>query len=260
MKLGAIYTVFNGIELLEGSIRQIIDHTDIIVIVYQELSNRGMKDGNVREKCLTVIKNIGSDKIHLHPFFPNLGIDTKTNELNKHNAGLKFLKDRECTHFFLSATDHYYRTKEFAAAKERCKWYGHDVTLTSMFTYYKQPTWQITPIEDYFMPFICKLHRSTEYVKKRWPLLVDPSVRINTDRDMYLFGPNEIMMHHYSMIRHDIANKFNNAAASSRWGEKAKVYLEEFQNADLDSKLEYFGGRGLQVVPNYFSIASFGQV
>jgi hypothetical protein len=255
MKLGAIYTVFNGIELLKKSIEQIYNDVDVIVIVYQETSNRGFADGNVRHKISLVLEELkNAQKINFIPFIPNLGIDTKTNELNKHNLGLQFLKQQDCTHFFLSAVDHFYITDEFRYAKKRTEWEGHDVTLTSMFTYYKNVTWQIDPIESYYMPFICKLHRQTQYVKKKWSLLVDPSVRINTDSSMYLFKEEEIMMHHYSMIRDDIENKFNNAAASSRWGDKAKIYLDEYLNATIESKLAYFGGRGLKVVPNYFGI------
>lgn len=255
MKLGAIYTVFNGLELLEGSIRQVIDHVDVVAIVYQELSNRGHHDGYVRIRVKQIMESIGSDKLKLVVFCPDMNLDTKTNELNKHNLGLKHLKTWGCTHFFLSATDHYYHPEQFKYAKTRAEWEGYDVTLTAMFTYYKNPTWQIEPIESYFMPFICKLHRDTQYVKgKKWKYLVDPSVRINTDKEMYLFREDEIMMHHYSMIRVDIENKFNNAAASSRWGDKAKIYLDEYNGATLDSKLAYFGGRGLKVVRNYFDI------
>jgi hypothetical protein len=255
MKLGCIYTVFNGIELLKKSIEQIINDVDVIAIVYQETSNRGFEDGNVRHKIGLALAELKSaEKIYYIPFVPNLGIDTKTNELNKHNVGLKFLKMHECTHFFLSATDHYYNTFDFRIAKEKCEARDFDVTLTSMFTYYKHPTWQINPIEDYYMPFICKIYPQTEYIKTKWKYLVDPSVRINTDKAMHLFSPHEIMMHHYSMIRTDIENKFNNAAASSRWGEKAKIYLDEYNSASLESKLAYFGGRGLIEVENLFGI------
>ena len=258
MKLGCIYTIFNGIELLKKSMKQIIDEVDVVVLVFQDVSNRGQKDEYVRFKIAEIVQHHFTkkemDKIHIIQFVPNLGIDTKTNELNKHNLGLKFLKSQDCTHFMLSATDHYYHKEEFKSAKQKALEGNFDVTLTSMFTYYKEPTWQIEPIESYYMPFVCKIHRSTEYVKKKWTLLVDPSVRINTDASMYLFKQEEIMLHHYSMIREDIENKFSNSASSSRWGDKAKIYLDEYNNATLESKLAYFGGRGLKVVPNYFKI------
>lgn len=251
MRLGIIYTVFNGCELLEKSIAQIRSSVDEIVIVYQETSNRGQQ---IKEEDSKAIFDLSfeNDDYTFVKFNPDLSLDTKTNELNKHNLGLKKLKELGCTHFMLSATDHFYSPVDFIKAKVKAK--DYDVTLTSMFTYYKHPTWQITPIENYYMPFICKLYPETQYVKKQWQLLVDPSVRVNTDKSIYLFREDEIMMHHYSMIRIDIENKFNNAAASSRWGDKEKLYLDEYNNATLESKLAYFKGRGLKEVENYFSI------
>lgn len=253
MKLGAIYTVFNGIELLKGSIEQIYKHVDEIIIVFQETSNRGNHDGQVYEK----LKRLELDfKIHLVPFSPNMSINTKMNELNKHNVGLLAARKLGCTHFFLSATDHYYLPDEFCKAKVKAE--NYDITLTSMFTYYKKPTWQLVPIEDYYMPFICKIHPTTKYTYGQWslPYRVDPSVRINTFAKHYLFSREEIMMHHYSMIRVDIENKFSNAAAGVRWGEKAKVFLSEYQNYSLEKNegIQYFGGRKVQVVDNYFKM------
>jgi len=255
MKLGIFYTVFNGIELLKKSLEQIYNEVDEVLIVWQSTSNRGCIDKGVYNKIIAELKIYAPTfKIHLQEFVPNLTIDTKTNELNKHNLALKKLKEYGCTHFVASAVDHFYKESEFKTAKAIAKRF--DLTLTSMFTYYKYPTWQITPIEDYYMPFICKLSQATQYQKGGWglPYKVDPSLRINTYQKTYLFSESEIMMHHFSMIRNDIENKFNNAAASSRWGDKAKIYLDEYNSATIESKLQYFGGRGLIDVSNQFSI------
>lgn len=255
MKLGIFYTVFNGIELLKKSIEQIYNQVDEVVIVWQKTSNRGSIDNNVFDKINKEL--IGyRHKINFQEFIPNLNIDTKTNELNKHNLGLKKLRELNCSHFALLSCDHYYKESEFNYGKELCKTNNYDMTLTAMKTYYKHPTWQITPIEDYYMPFICKLSQQTQYQKGSWglPYKVDPSVRINTYQKSYLFSESECMLHHYSMIRNDIENKFNNAAASSRWGDKAKIYLDEYNSATIESKLQYFGGRGLKEVENYFNL------
>lgn len=259
MRLGVIYTVFNGLELLEGSIRQILDHVDHVVIVYQNISNRGNKDETVEGKVMEVLTKLGREKpnkIMCIPYIMNPGFTTKQNEMSKHNLGLEILRQLHCTHFMLSATDHYYPTEDFILAKAKAEQIDVDVTLTSMYTYYKYPTWQLSPIEDYYMPFICKLYHSTEYVKTMWSYKVDPAVRVTPSKTFYLFTPDELMMHHYSMIREDIENKFNNAAASSRWGDKAKIYLDEYKTYDLKENpgLQYFGGRKVIEVPNFFNI------
>ena len=41
MKLGVSYNLFDGEELLEGSIKQIRSEVDYISVVYQEVSNFG---------------------------------------------------------------------------------------------------------------------------------------------------------------------------------------------------------------------------
>ena len=41
MKLGVLYTVWNGLELLSESIEQIKSEADVIVIAWQKESNKG---------------------------------------------------------------------------------------------------------------------------------------------------------------------------------------------------------------------------
>lgn len=255
MKLGAIYTVFNGLELLEGSISQIISELDHVVIVYQTLSNRGNSDPGVERFVMSLMEKMKDRKIMAIPFYPDMKTGTKENERAKHNLGLDILKKLGCTHFMLSACDHYYFNEDFKRAKIKAE--AFDVTLTGMFTYYKKPEWQLTPREDYYMPFICRLYSNTRYVNTQWPAYkVDPAVRVAPASLFFLFPENEILMHHYSMIRENIDSKFDNAAASSRWGEKGKVYREEFKHFSIETNepVAYFGGRRVIEVPNYFGL------
>jgi hypothetical protein len=252
MKLGCIYTVFNAMELFAGSAEQIYDEVDIILVVWQEVSNRGNEMSFEDSKHILQLKE--TNKVHLIKFEPDLKLNTKQNELNKHNQGLEYLKNLNCTHFMLSATDHYYFTNEFQYAKRYAEESGVDVTLTSMFTYYKKPTFQLYPIEEYYMPFICLLYPETKYVNDQWKYKVDPALRLNTKASMYLFEQEEIMMHHYSMIRKDIENKFNNAAASVNWMQKIPAFIEEYNNAKIGDSIRYFKGRKLIEVPDYFKI------
>jgi len=164
-----------------------------------------------------------------------------------------------CTHFFLSATDHFYQQKEFLSAKKMCFSLDYDVTFTKMYTYYKEITWQLTPIEAYLMPFICKLYPETTIERRKsFPydkIIVDPSVQIYPCNNWYIFSEEEIMLHHYSMIRTDIKNKFENAAASIRWNEKMiQEFYNEWEKYNIDENpgVKYFQGRKIKIVDNYF--------
>jgi hypothetical protein len=70
-----------------------------------------------------------------------------------------------------------------------------------------------------------------------------------------MYTPDEVLLHHYSMIRVNIADKFRNAAASIRWKpEQVTAFIDEFENAKLGNSISYFKGRILVESQNLFSI------
>lgn len=253
-KLAACYSIFNGLELLEKSIAQIYPFVDVVIIGYQTVSNKGNKSDDIEPFIERLKSDYPTFKFVL--FTPDLRENTKQNEIKKHNMLLNHARELGCTHFFMSATDHYYHQYEFMKAMQNA--FDYDVTFTKMYTYYKDPTWQLTPIEDYCMPFIMKIYSHTKFQRQPgYPTHVDPAIQINTCERAYIFSENEIMMHHYSMIRIDIKNKFLNAAASIRWAKGlAEEFANEYQNYDLAKNpgIKYFQGRTIKVVYNYFDI------
>lgn len=251
MKLAILYSIFNGEELLEDSIKQVYDHVDHIVICYQNLSNKGELRTDLYDNLQHFAEN---DKVRLLNWEPDMALTTKANELHKHNAMITCSKVLNCTHFVMAAADHYYKPDEFEKAKDKIENSIFDVTLTAMYTYYKHPTWQLTPIENYYMPFICKLYPHTAVENCNFPVRVDPSVQINTCKNWYLFNEDEIMLHHYSMIRKDIVNKFKNAAASIRWTQdQVKSFIDQYENYDIkiNPGIEYFSGRKIVIKENW---------
>lgn len=253
MRLAALYTVFNGLELLEGSISQIISEVDLVVISFQEVSNRGKKSEEVRSFVRRFERN---PKINVIEFIPDLKKDTKQNERDKHFEMIRHASIKGCTHFFLSACDHYYQKSDFKRAKRIYLQNPVDVSLTAMFTYYKRPEWQISPIEEYFMPFICKIHPETVVTQSAvYPVRVDPSVRISPANTFKVFDQSEIMLHHYSMIRVNIEDKFRNAASRFATDEaKIQQHISEYERAKVGDSITYFQGRKLIEVENYFGI------
>lgn len=255
MKLCAGYTIFNGLDLLEKSIRQIYNDVDLVIVCWQKVSNKGEESLEVEDY---VKRFKGIEKVYVIEYFADIMLTTKQNEIEKHNLMLDYARRLHCTHYFLSATDHYFDTNEFREAKEFVADNDINLSFTKMYTYYKKPEWQITPIENYCMPFILKLNADTEYKRGAgYPIYVDPSIQSYPIGKWYLFEENEIMMHHYSMIRTDIKEKFRNAAASIRWAPgEAENYANEYENYSLEvnTGIKYFGGRKVRVVPNYFDI------
>ena len=255
MILAACYTVFNGLELLEKSIAQIESEVDFIILCYQTVSNKGMMSDKVRP---FLDRFQGNKKFHLLYFEPSMKKNTKENERDKHQLMLNYARTLRCTHFLLSACDHFYNTEQFRFGKNFHYHHNLEVSFTKMFTYYKNPTWQLFPMEDYYMPFIMKITPETRIDRvSKYPVKTDPSVQVNTYEKYSVFAPDVLVMHHYSMIRADIKDKFSNAAASIRWTrEDVNTFIQEYINYSLETNpgIKYFGGRKVKAVPNYFNL------
>jgi hypothetical protein len=172
---------------------------------------------------------------------PNIKQSTKVNEMIKHDFMIQYAKKEGATHFILSACDHIYSKESFEYAKK----IKADVILTQMFTYYKEKTWRIDPPEGYYMPFIHKMYFGTSISSSiKYPERVDPAVKVNTGNDIHVAPIDQCVLHHYSMIRVDIENKFRNAASSIRWTQRQKdQFIREYRNAKPGDTITYFQGR-----------------
>ena len=257
MKLGIFYSVYNGTELLNGSIRNILPYVDVVLLHYQTTSNRGNRS-NEFEEWHEKNKDTLSDKVQILKYRPRNEWDkTKKNERIKYNIAAKHLLEQGCTHFMMAACDHYYEPEQFAWAKAQAK--DYQVTWSKMYTYYKYPTWQLTPMENYYMPFICQLTANTK-IGYGFPVRVDPANGVAPFKTYRQFEPKELILHHYSMIRQDIRNKFVNAASNINWKNKVNEFVNEYENYDIEVNkgVSYFSGDGnirkIKVVPNWFNI------
>jgi hypothetical protein len=249
----ACYSVYNGTELLEDSINELRKSKAVkkFIICYQTTSNTGNKKPDL-EKWL---KDTFSDNkdVFLYNWEPDLKINTKKNEMNKHNFMLDKARLLDATHVLFSACDHFYKPDEFFYAAKYAINLDFDATYTRMYTYYKHKSWRLTPMEDYYMPFIIKLTPEMLFISSQStvPLRVDPALKLFPVTKWKLFTANECVLHHYSMVRVDIREKFKNAAASIRWKESdIKAFIDEYENYNLKENpgVKYFGGRKIEVV------------
>lgn len=243
-KLALLYTFWTGddVDMLIRSIEQHKEHVDMIVVSYQKTSNTG--EFNYVNSCLIDYNFQKEFGVKLISFEPNLSLSTKQNERNKHNDMIEVAKHSGCTHFILSAADHFYSKEMFDYGKEVMQTTDADVILTRMRTYYKQDNWILDPIEEYYMPFIHKLTVNTEITTRvKYPVVVDPSVKVSTAQKFHI-ASDEYLMDHYSMVRMDIEKKFRNAASSIRWTkEDVQTFINEYQNAKVGDSIKYFQGR-----------------
>jgi hypothetical protein len=232
MKLGAAYNVFDGIELLEASIRSIRDNVDYICVVFQEISNYG-------RKLKSDYSFLESLEVEVYYFEPGLDIPASFNEVVKRNIGKDLCKNAGCTHFMTIDADEFYISEEFRKAKVIAEKY--DSTACQMQTYYKSPEFVLDPPETYYVPFIYKLD-NRYFGQTSFPVQADPTRKLRPGK-IHLFPRKELQMHHLSYVRKDIRQKLENSSAKANWPNRIDYLVEYFEEWEYPKKALLAGSK-----------------
>lgn len=230
MKVGVSYNVFDGVELLSGSILSLKNQVDYISVVYQNISNHGFKSN---DSDFLILQNLLTNNLinDLILYTPDLKKEPWFNETNKRNIGLDLSKKNGCTHHISLDCDEYYIDDEVAKLKKDIIFYDYDTTFIGMYTYYKSTKYVLTPKENYYVPFIHKIKPNTMYVHgTQTPVLVDPTRRVNTIGKYYIVSDDSINMHHLSHIRLDYESKLRNSSAYINYENKIKNLINIYKN------------------------------
>ena len=259
MRLAAIYNVFDGEELLEGSIRQIRDLVDFIFIVYQTTSNNGEDHPKL---YITLRKLEQSKLVDVFHFYqaPHWEKNMGDRETGKRNEGIKEALSYGATHYILMDCDEYYRPAEFKESKRMVEEFNLPATFCSMETYFKKPTWRIAPPESYYVPFI----QALDPTKDRWVGHVSKIITADRTRtpiglkENYIFKPENLRMHHYSWVRRDIGLKLRNSSANDnlafrRNRQQMEYEFKNFENLP-NQRMPHFIRHEIREVENEFNI------
>jgi len=258
MKLGASYNLWNGEELLKSSILSIRDSVDFISIIYQEKSNHGNERSDLNPFLSSLLKEKLIDKILYYE--PDLSLNPKLNELNKRNLGLSLSRNAKCTHHLSIDVDEFYQKEQFDKAKKYIEQNNINISVCQMQTYYKYPTLQIIPPEDYYVTFIFSIKSQTKFILnlKNYPVLVDPSRYVPIDNSFKIFQRKELEMHHMSYVRKNIRFKMENAGAKCNYINEIDKLVNHYENFK-DGDQAMFAGKtciyyNLNKVSNQFNI------
>lgn len=252
MTLAAIYNTFDGEELLEGSIAQIIDQVDEVLIVYQLESNIGEHYPGLLS-TLARIKERWPN-VRLRKYVPDFTLTPTGNERQKRQIGLNWAGKLGCSHYLFLDNDEYYQPQAFAAAKQKLEEEGYDASACRLHTYYQKPTYRLEPMENYWVPFIGKLKPGLQAGGK-FPVLVDPTRAVRPIERCYLFADHELVMHHYSYVRQNIGRKLRNSSAAKNFGNIPQL-VHRFNNWQPGQPMINFTSYGIVQVPDVFGINS----
>ena len=229
MKLGVSYNVFDGEELLEGSIKSIRSEVDYISVVYQTVSNFGNHCDEGLVPLLNKLKNDGLID-ELFEYKPKINKGGHFNEIVKRNIGLSISEGVGCTHHMAMDSDEYYDVEQFKNMKKIIEEENYDSSACQMTTYYKSPNLRLEPKEEYYVTLPFKIKQGREFILGHpFPVLVDPTRRTEYGK-CRIFTRDEIEMHHMSYVRKDIEKKVRNSSAKVNFETWIPEFLEYFNN------------------------------
>ena len=215
MKLGVSYIAFDGIELLEHSIKQIRKHVDYVQVIYQGTSWFGHPIKN--EDLITLnslkIKGLVDELTKFQDFIPlkdsraNSISKAKVYEKTKRELGLKSALRRGCTHYLCMDVDEFYQEEQFAAAKSEIEKNDYGLTAVRFINYVNIPTLH-RGYDPARVPFICKINEKS-FMTSRFFVKCDPTRGIASQvKTTHDFDPESITMHHMESIRKDLKTKY----------------------------------------------------
>jgi len=215
MKLGISYTVFDGVELLESTIKQIRHHVDFIHVAYQKRSwfGHSMNSGDM-EQLNRLVKLKLIDSLEEFKDFKVIKpegrgvIQSKQFETLKRQMGLNTCLRNQCTHFISSDVDEFYKTDEFKVAKDLIVKENISLSSCRFINYVKDPTYH-RGYDGATVPFICKITQASK-MDRRFFTRCDPTRGITKTvpgKDLQM-DPKLITMHHMETVRKNLHKKY----------------------------------------------------
>jgi hypothetical protein len=252
MKLIALYSVFDGEELLEGSVRQIRPHVDFVLCSVQRVSYAGEAYEGGAEKA-TELKRAGLvDEVATYT--PQPAERPQMNELRKRFGAMQLGFKAGFTHFFHMDCDEYYVPEQFKAAKEYLDSSEADGSVVYSQTYFKRPDWELDDVDRAFFPFIHKYRPGLSCCGSNYPYVCDPT-RTGDAKNGIVLPREMILQHHYSWIRNDVGRKMRNYSTAGVL--EGSGILDDYERAEVGSSVRLLNRR-IRQGRNLFNISAGG--
>lgn len=237
LKLGVFYSLFDGEELLESSIKCLRDFADYICVGFQDVSYTGQQNDTDLRPFLADLKSRGLiDDFFL--FKPDFSKSPTQNERAKRNIGLKKCRLHGCKYFMNLDTDEFFIKDEFKNAAVKFLDLKAECSAAHVKCYVKEPdylaeTSDLFHSAELFSPFLFKI-RLFSKCGGYSPLRMDPTRFLNGTKKFYLFSNDEINMHHMATVRKNLKKKYENSAANGD-SERGKL-IQNYYKRIIDWK------------------------
>ena len=244
MILHASINFFNGEEFLEACVRNLEGVADIITILWQDVSYRGNPISQEAMEALSLNSRPHSaGNIHQVHYQNDGHLTGHQNETAKRNLGLDTARQFGATHHMDMDVDEFYFKPELEYAKKLMEENDLDSAACRIYEYHgdirwRCPKWRL----DMYVALIHKIHPETRFdYEGRYPVRIDPTRRVSTHEKFYVYEPQEVCMHHYTLVRKDMyrakmidSNGYGNNVRRMR-------VLGDLDEANYEIVPDYFG-------------------
>lgn len=241
IKVGAAWNVFDGEELLEASIRSVMEVTHYRVAVYQRVSHFGRKCSATllktlrslvergllheiveydskkepmtkeRKKSMTSRKATGMDLGGARP--EDIG-DQFIHEVSKREQGRQLCLKAGCDLFMSMDCDECYEDQALRSVCETVVRLQYDGAVCLMRHYIRHPCWEMTPMDR--QNYVSVVWRLSEHLPCRLGCptgyLLDPTRRVEHATKILELRPDQMVMHHFTLVRDNIDSKLGNVS------------------------------------------------
>lgn len=266
MKLACVYNIFDGLELLPYSVKNMAPCVDGFIFVYQDVSNHG-ETQNTGEEVYRIAQMIDTP-VAIVLYEPNLNLSPTDNERKKREIGLNTAKRMGFTHFMDVDCDEFYHPEELLKEKQRVISKNLNGLVCRSQVYFKSPC--LTIGNDFtLVPIIQKID-TTHLFNRNYPFAFTdldgvpftPKKRIRIDPTRQLDFTSgvewsEIKMYHMSWVRKDINLKIRNSSA--RVNIEGSTVLNDWLHAKDGYFCEFYG-KYLTSCPNAFGLPEWNDL
>jgi len=234
-KFAVSYSVWDGEELLEASIRQIRSQVDYINVVWQEKSWTGMPGNpNLKQELEDLQRQGLIDELIEYQSLCN----ETYQEPAKRQLGLDAAIRVGCNYFMTMDTDEFYVEEQFAQAKKFMieGKIDHGFVLIKAYGSSPKKQWIHSEMMPNQVPFFTRIELDSNIDRDMsYPYIADPSRKIVMRKGARFMLIPGIAMHHMTYVRRNLAQKMK-ASSAAHIFERSGVSGEELvRKIDLQS-------------------------
>ena len=203
IKVGAIYSTFYDLDMIEDSLLSIKAVVDYIVIVHQRIGFNNEEQPNFNPEILKRLDKIPNVKII---YFE--GGDYKNGMLNKLNIGLDYIKEKECDYVISISPDEQYDGRDILSEIEYMFKNNVDTLYLPIKAYYYDKMHYF--IDTYFTQSIHKVDER-KYERGFSTYLCDPQKKMKEKN----YRLSKYFCHHYTFLKNTYGNKLHKSIRAS---------------------------------------------